>query len=475
MIFPHIPTLYGVDIKITPEGRPYIVEINGGNVGMGGFAKLYGDDRVKNEVIAGLERIADSKLILIGGSYTKLRRNQREGIQEKSHVDYRPPDPRLDELRYHIRTSPCARHLSSDELHAEQKDNTSLFDTKFLEYEQFEHEHLSDCIFIYNTSDLSFPLETTEENLRLVAVEGIFRNVHGDIIGGEIPIDEVGLLFDRWGQMNGLMRPGFPIINPPHHNIASSNKLFAHHILTRAGMDEYLPNTLPVGFGIETADQYWDFIDSFSSPYVVQKQILGGGGFGVHILEKDFVNGPFGLGIKESILLEDILLELGSLEECKYGFQLLCEFIESKPIHSWETGLYHDGCMRAIVFDGTFIDAYWRLAPQPLGLAAPPDKLYRANLSRGAIAEEVSDADKVLVKELCEVAIGLFDSEILKWYRNQPNEMQSDLWYQIIGEKHGMSDMTQKDLANRIDDIRKTCYTHFTKMCRALDQVREGI
>lgn len=40
---------YGVDIKITPEGKPYLIEINGWNAGTKGFIEAYGDLRTQGK------------------------------------------------------------------------------------------------------------------------------------------------------------------------------------------------------------------------------------------------------------------------------------------------------------------------------------------------------------------------------------------------------------------------------------------
>lgn len=81
------------------------------------------------------------------------------------------------------------------------------------------------------------------------------------------------------------------------------------------------------------------------------------------------------------------------------GF-LLQEFIESKPIYSRKTSAYHDGCMRMIVvmqsekgkIKSMQLGGYWRLAPSPLN-SGNSQTSHIANLSNHAIPEMASEEE----------------------------------------------------------------------------------
>ena len=86
----------------------------------------------------------------------------------------------------------------------------------------------------------------------------------------------------------------------------------------------------------------------------------------------------------------------------KYGIKgfLLQEFIESKPIYSRVTKNYHDGCMRMIVvmqsengkIKSMQLGGYWRLAPSPLN-PGNSQTSHIANLCNHAIPEMALDED----------------------------------------------------------------------------------
>ncbi len=49
-------TLYGLDLIVGKDGKPYLLEINGIRSGMRGFEQVYGDDRVQKKVYQMLEQ-----------------------------------------------------------------------------------------------------------------------------------------------------------------------------------------------------------------------------------------------------------------------------------------------------------------------------------------------------------------------------------------------------------------------------------
>lgn len=102
------------------------------------------------------------------------------------------------------------------------------------------------------------------------------------------------------------------------------------------------------------------------------------------------------------------------LEKLEHLLTVYEPFMSSKPIHSEVTGQDHDGCARIVVYrppggDPIVIDGQWRLCPLPMDADGDLNLKYRANLSRGAFAEPISERDKEILFPFSEFLIEKFE------------------------------------------------------------------
>jgi len=142
------------------------------------------------------------------------------------------------------------------------------------------------------------------------------------------------------------------------------------------------------------------WLDGLDSEFLLAKPPLGSCGEGILVLERAAFRRSGGA------------LALGHAN-------LLQEYVESRLL-SGPDGGQHVGCIRQImilVSDGdhlTFMHLapYWRVAPQPLVRDADSGTM-TANISRGAFALPVSDADAALTRPVAEQVGAAMISEIL--------------------------------------------------------------
>ena len=73
-------TLYGLDLIVNQEGRPYLGEINGICSGMGGFTQVYGDTRIKDKVSQMLQEKYGA-LTVNDGTYQRERFKREHPFQ----------------------------------------------------------------------------------------------------------------------------------------------------------------------------------------------------------------------------------------------------------------------------------------------------------------------------------------------------------------------------------------------------------
>ena len=143
------------------------------------------------------------------------------------------------------------------------------------------------------------------------------------------------------------------------------------------------------------------WLEQLDCEFLLAKPPLGSCGEGILVLER-----------------AAFLKSAGSVELGRAN--LLQEYVESRLLPDPDGGGGHVGCIRHIVIlmsDGehlTFrhLPPYWRVAPQPLVRDAGSGTL-TANISRGAFALPVSDADTALVRPLAEEICAAMMREIL--------------------------------------------------------------
>lgn len=253
------------------------------------------------------------------------------------------------------------------------------------------------------------------QTLRIKRESGEYDEVHPEDIG---VIWSGHKVFSRTNEFDNVL------VNPYAIEKLLNTKLYVHRLLEDSELSQHIPKAVPYGMGL-----IHDLpLEISSVDKVVYKPNSTGGGRGVRIFSpqylKRIINPKRVKKGNERIReffdrycdqkpgwMADIFInnQLNAMELYSY---LIQEFIPSKPIRSSETELGHDSCIRAIVFDGEFIDAYHRLSPIPLSEPETSSTKYIDNLHYGALAEPLSDDDKTIVADFAERIVGTLEDKI---------------------------------------------------------------
>ncbi len=346
--------LYGLDLIVSEEGKPYLLEINGICSGMRGFERVYGDDRVQKKVYQMLEEKYGT-LAFNNGTYSrnKYRREHpfRYGYYKIIQQLYRVPF-----LRRYV--APLPKVLQSP--HA------------FLTW-------LSPAEAPKDVQLISFPYPTYRGQ------ESTVLNVIND---KNIP---------------------HPTVNPYVAEEITGNKFLQYLILKNTPVHCVLAPTTLVGLGWINREELEDLVNGHS--IFVQKPLLGACGKGVQFMDREAVEklkqteGPiFPLCISEVLSnlirreikigkqLEDLVEEENFIFE--YGLAVIQPFIDSKGSVD---NVQNYSSIRAIVCNGQFVDAYRRFSAEQ-----------RVNLSRGAQAAAYADDG---LAEFCEYVVGVYEQQ----------------------------------------------------------------
>lgn len=349
-------TLYGLDLIVDKEGKPYLLEINGIRSGMRGFEQIYGDDRVQKKVYQMLED-RYGKLTVNEGTYSKNNYRKkhpfRYGYYQAIHQLSRIPF-----LRQYV--NPIPKILKSP--------------YAFLEW-------LSPTEAVKDVPLVSFPYPTYKGQ------ESTVLNVVND---NDIP---------------------HPTVNSYVAEEITRNKFLQYFIFNDTSVQHVLPPTTLVGLGWVNGEELEGMMEGHS--VFVQKPLLGHCGLGVKVIDKETVEQfehtegaifPSAFRLVEILTslppkelkvgkqLEDLVKEGDFIFE--YGVTVVQPFIDSKGSAQDEQNY---SSIRAIVCNGQFIDAYRRFSPEP-----------RVNLSRGAQAAAYA-ADGLA--EFCEYIVEIYENQ----------------------------------------------------------------
>ena len=342
-------TLFGLDLIVNQEGKPFLGEINGICSGMGGFRQVYGDTRVEDKV------------------YQML--SERYGVLSVNDGTYQVEKfKREHPLQYHwkkvIRQNPDLWHFLNPAPSAWYSEKALLHWT----LEKVPEEKI-----------LSFPFE-------------VYRGQDSTVID---TINEKNL-------------PS-PSLNPYVAEEITKNKFLQYLVLQKTPLCHVLPATTLVGLGYVYDQELNRLMESHD--LFVQKPLLGKCGKGVKIYDQkeaqDFIHlsGPihneslanlmcyilFSWKTKPTFL-EDLMAKDDFSFEKAVG--IIQPFIDSaREIDGQECY----SSIRAIVCNGKFVDAYERYSPEK-----------RVNLSQGAKARAF---ERDGLAEFCEYVTATFERE----------------------------------------------------------------
>ncbi len=327
-------SLFGIDIKITPDNEVKIIEINGANLGMKGFAKAYGHGNS--------QRRADLSLIRFLGEFKET-------------------------LGLPLLVYPCAHTTTEQYLFNEF--GFTLFDLECsMDYSGF---YCYGPVKIAGKNvdfdslrlGMEFQLEEPRGSRKLLFLKD-FKNAKS-IVWNRVP------RYRRFNESRNL------VINSDPIALAIDDKIkFAKLI------DEKLQGSFPKSVDISPKNSCLDEILGWNCSAYIVKPANGSRGDDVYYFPKETLayNNKFHLRplqrLKEKRMYSRYL-ELTSeyaLSDAQRedGF-FIQEFIRSKPIFSSMTNEYHDGCMRFVAavksLKGSIevipFGGYWRLAPLP--------------------------------------------------------------------------------------------------------------
>lgn len=390
-------SLYGLDLAVDQEGKPYLLEINGLRSGMRGFQQIYGDNRVQEQVCRMLSEKYGT-LTVNNGTYSRARfRRQRpfryaynKAINALIHVPI---------VGRYVYAAVFPKVLTSP--HA-----------------------------------LIGWLQEKEQAEKAVKMEG---KTEKETIFGFFPIYEgqdstvLNLLNDK--------ELSHPVVNSYVAEEIAGNKLWQYLVLEPTPIRRALPPTTVVGLGW-VAHDFDEIVEQHSS--FALKPILGSQGMGIQLLNQmearnfQFQAGPVFpepadrkislLALVQKTFLQKKPLHLEDLVEkedfmFENGIAVLQPFIDTKSVlveesvKNGENGEEGYSSIRAIVCNGQFVDAYRRFSPQ-----------WKVNLAQGATAKPY-EADGLA--EFCEFIVETYEQACAQL---NPETFRKDLYVRYMKE-----------------------------------------
>lgn len=434
----------GYDVKITPEGKPYIIEING-----------------KRSGLKGLEKIADGKV-------ERCRRDARLKIIRQFDVNVREDvfGKKWEDLEYlpefvslgtkedgvSIMSERYLKFLRKPE--AKQWELLKKMYIGFLAWALSKREVVSEISEYFSEENLQKPFNPKEMMGKILGQISYMRDKEcGEIfIVAEQTTREAELMKDfiefyfqhKIPKKSKVMLIDEHLLGKvwfnPKHYVVGANDEYDFSIMEKPFLKfrgrmaqnsdeleevcedklkqkEWIPKDFQVFYQeVECPFDPREFLKmmeggrgKFSDELVVAKKIKGGNcGNEVKIIN---VKDPANRAIFKS--------ELWSGYE---GEPILMEgFVPSKKIYCDETGDYHDGCMRYLVdlhvqkkrgkliYEPIYEAGYWRLAPVGLngkGILNDQERQsdaenckYKANLANGAIPAKAYNGDLEMARK----------------------------------------------------------------------------
>jgi len=400
--------IYVLDIKKTPDDKLYLIEIGGQEGGTDGFVEAYGDLRTQQAILSAMNSFGNGKPL-----YAQTEPNDSEisfkfikGLiilsMRSSTFPIRYTARHVLDLRDEWVMKPYETTFGKyDDVTAKEKYKIAAQQLD-IDFRQFTD------LKLHNAQTLRIELESGDYNFVHPEEIGLIRSGHD--------------IFSRTNEFDDVLANPFVIER------LINTKLYVHRLLEGSELEEHLPKSAPYGMGL-----LHELPIDWSEDKVVYKPNSARAGQGVRIwspeqmklvmhperapLANKLLRNFFNFKWKPQPITEAALL---GMEHFSYIIQ---EFIPSEPVTSSQTGLEHDSCMRAVVFNGKFIDAYHRLAPTPLS-GPDTNSKYVANLSNGAFAEPLVDEDKDDVAEFSEKVVATLDEKIERLSLTTENDVR---------------------------------------------------
>lgn len=376
-------TLYGLDLMQDPQGKYHLLEINGVCSGMRGFEIIYGDNRVEEKVHQMLQQ-RYGKVTLNDGSYARLQYKKEHPV---GYVWY----SMLKKLGLFPRQKP----------------------SPFFHFPSARVSWLNEKVPI--STDHPFPLES--------------------YLGQESAVVSPPLGADQYHE-----KLPHPLVNPYLTEAIAANKFFTYQVLKNSAVRDLIPPATLLGLGFTHEQELADLIEKYDS--FVIKPTLGSRGRGLEFISKEtakihqHTRGPIQdvdaltsmYGKPEDLLyVEDLAKK--DIFSFQIGLGIIQPFIPSAQLTDSETQVYQ--CIRAIVCNERFVDAYARVSLTK-----------KANLAQGATPCPYTEKDEIA--SLSEKIIAVFEEEC---FRYEPENFRQELYGQYITSRgQTTSEMRKGDL-----------------------------
>lgn len=338
-------TLYGLDLVQDKQGQYHLLEVNGVCSGMKGFEKVYGDDRVEQQVYQMLQQ-RYGKVTVNDNSYFRLQ--------------YKKKHP----LKY-------AWKLVISKLHLQRKQKVP----RILSASTARIAWLQEKVPVSHSRIFPFESYIGQES----AVLSVDYNE-------ELP---------------------HPLVNPYLTEAIAFNKFFTYQVLKDSEVKDMIPRSTLLGLGFTHEKELEDLLES-SSQFVI-KPILGSMGRGIEMIsrkaaqENRHSRGPADYHASSDIPLKLIPLYVeDSIAEgmfsFEYGLGLIQPFINSQRSIQGEK-MYTS--IRAIVCNEKFVDAYVRVSTTKKVNLAQGAAAYAVNQKEKAKIASLSEKIVEVFEERC--------------------------------------------------------------------------
>ncbi|HLD40526.1 MAG TPA: hypothetical protein VJB13_05310 [Candidatus Nanoarchaeia archaeon] len=297
-------TLYGLDLVLDQEGKYHLLEVNGVCSGMKGFGKIYGDDRVEQQVYQMLQQ-RYGKITVNDGSYFRLEYKKKHPLKYRwAKFTAKFPFLGRKEKTPAVLLAPTARI-----------------------------DWLMEKIPVSHSRAFPFEPYTGQES-------GVLN-----LDNEELP---------------------HPLVNPYLTEAIANNKFYTYQVLKDSAIKDMIPKSTLLGLGF-THEQELEEILQTASQFVI-KPILGSQGRGIEIIPKRVAQrqqgtrGPADFRVKSDLPFKLIPLYVEDMIDCnmfsfEHGLGMLQPFIDSRQNIGGEK-MYTS--IRSIVCNEQFVDAYVR-------------------------------------------------------------------------------------------------------------------
>jgi len=444
-------TIYGVDLKITPDGMPRLIELNGVDSGTDFFKMPDQGERFYRSVMRELGRAAKGRPIYLE---TELCNDRSEQCGRFLKREYR-----VRERQEMIKKKALRKQQEEDEreIRAIRKKQNGCTRRDVPQKKppllQFEREWIARYITDQNVfasepdCDAGYPPEASfyaaagrregldvrlfermyrqDPDYTIVAVEREgnfgrqFRDVRYEM---RTMRKNDGLAWARHRTLADVThwcgKPGRTFVNSSsleqilHHKGALYAYLANSPVLALGnGRGVYgisFPKTFVYLPGVTRTESLTGFLQELSGDLAVLKPPEESHGVGTRIIRRDKLLRRVSQTRPDSIDPR-AFYGAGLNDMLKYAF-VVQEFVPSKPVIAERDNKPHDGCVRGIVIDGKWAGGQWRLAPMPMNGNGSYVSRYRCNLSRGAFAQNLSGKDEETAAGFAEAAVNAFET-----------------------------------------------------------------